>query len=180
MSPTLASSYPCISSFAWAARGRSLGPIRPGILLASWTTQNLLISCDPVSKLTDGIPVPDLPNMRSSGQRDFFSAHEPSSKGRLFTIWAASYKMVHNGVACCLQHDFPRLPLAWFVPFPCSSPLGCSLNGEENINWSAHNVSNILTEDQCKWLSTKWFILPKEKTAIRKDTTSHFSWIKQK
>ncbi len=34
------------------------------------------------------------------------------------------------------------------------------------IKCSARNVSNVLTEDQCKWLSTKWFIPLKEKTAI--------------
>jgi hypothetical protein len=32
------------------------------------------------------------------------------------------------------------------------------------LQCSTRNVSNVLTEDQCKWLSTKWFIPLKERT----------------
>ncbi len=42
-------------------------------------------------------------------------------------------------------------------------------------NCSARDISNVLTEDQCKRLSTKWFILLKEKNnGYITNTTSHF------
>jgi hypothetical protein len=48
---------------------------------------------------------------------------------------------------------------------PCSSRYFCS----------ARDISNLLTEDQCKWLSTKWFILLKEKkNGYITNTMSHF------
>ncbi len=57
----------------------------------------------------------------------------------------------------------PVLPSAWFVPFPCSSPVGLSGWWRSNKLFETQYSACVLTEDQFKWWSNKWFILLKEK-----------------